>query len=295
MLEKNGLNKLMIVLLIIVIIIDVVMLSRVVGMERQRGVVPISGLPETYHFILFFFILPPILTIITVIIFPRIIPSLLLKSKKIIFRRYKNAYIETNPDIFNPKKFFPRAIYSFLLTLGFLAIVLPLMNDDVAKMFINTGTVDFYVEEGVNLRFVLPVLMAITFTFIFPIVIGLWAVGWSLEDSGLIHYSGLEGQKERWDKLFEIEPIHLRYNGYLKGYAGISSVVFLISLAIYFAGFEGRAEDVLMVFLIPAFGIIYCVPSYIVYGLTKGKFEYLRKELPEAKRITEVEFILKKE
>jgi len=169
------------------------------------------------------------------------------------------------------------------------------MNDEVARMFINTGTVDYYVEEGINLRFVLPVLMAITFVFVFPIVIGLWSVGWALEDSGLIHYSGLEGQKERWDKLFEIEPIHLRYNGYLKGYAGISSMVFLISMGVYFAGFEGRAEDVLMIILIPAFSMIYTIPSYIIYGLTKGKFEYLRKELPEAKRLAESELILKNE
>jgi len=181
------------------------------------------------------------------------------------------------------------------LTLGFLAIVVPLMSEEVARMFINTGTVEFYEEEGLDLRFVLPVLMTITFTFIFPLVIGLWSVGWALADAGLVHYSGLEGQKERYDKLFEIEPTHMKYNNYLKGYAGISSVVFLVSLAIYSTGFQGRASDVLTVILIPAISIIYSIPPYLVYGLEKGKFRNLRKGLPEAKRIAEADFIIKKE
>jgi len=66
-------------------------------------------------------------------------------------------------------------------------------------------------------------------------------------------------------------------------------------LAIYFAGFEGRGQDVITVILIPAFTIIYSIPSYLVYGLDKGKFQNLRKDLPEAKRIAEADFLLKKE
>ena len=169
------------------------------------------------------------------------------------------------------------------------------MSDEVAKLFITPRNSEGYEEEGLNLRFVLPVLFSITFVVVLPIVMGLWSVGWALEDSGLVHYSGLEGQKERLDKLFEIEPIHLRYNGYLIGYAGISSVVFLISLVVYFTGFEGRAEDVMMVILSPMLTIVISIPSYIVYAITKGKFEYLRKDLPQAKKIAETELILKNE
>lgn len=293
--ERKNMVKIFIIVIIAYLIFNIIMIIRVLSAERQPGVVPISGLSEVSHFIVFFFVLPPLLSIGVVLIFPRIFPALLLKSKKIVYRRYKDAYIETDLDAFTPKKLIIRLIYIFLLTLGFLAIVLPLMSEGVARMFINTGTVDFYEEEGLDLRFVLPVLMAITFAFVFPIVIGLWSVGWALADSGLVHYSGLEGQKERYDKLFEIEPTHMKYNNYLKGYAGISSVVFLISLAIYFTGFEGRAEDVMMVILIPAITIIYSIPPYIVYGLDKGKFQNLRKGLPEAKRIAEADFIIKKE
>jgi hypothetical protein len=293
--QKKGTTKVFLIFVILYIAINIGMLLFIFSRERPNEVVPILGLPETTHYLVFYFLLPPILTILTVIIFPRILTPLLFKGKKIIFRRYNDAYINTEPEVFAVKKFIPRILYIFLLTLGFLAIVLPLMTIEAATMLNTPTNVKYYKDEGLNIRFALPTVFAVTFVFIFPIVIGLWSVGWTLEDSGLIHYSGLDGQKERWDKLFEIEPIHLRYNGYLKGYAGISSVVFLISLAVYFTGFEGRGEDVMMVTLIPAFSIINSIPSYLIYGLSKGKFGYLRKDLPEAKKLAESELLLKQE
>jgi len=295
MTERKKLVKILIIYIIGFVIFNIIMILQILSVERQPGIVPISGLTEELHMLVFFFILPPLLSIAAVLIFPRIFPALLLKSKKIVYKRYKDAFIETDLNAFTSKKVVIRLIYIFLLTLGFLAIVLPLMSQGVARMFINTGTVEFYESEGLDLRFVLPVLMTITFAFIFPIVIGLWSVGWALADAGLVHYSGLEGQKERYDKLFEIEPTHMKYNNYLKGYAGISSVVFLISLAIYFAGFQGRGSDVTTVILIPAISIFYSILPYVVYGLDKGKFQNLRKDLPEAKRIAEADFIIKKE
>lgn len=292
--EKKKLNKLFIGLLVAYIGIYIFMSIRILTTERQAGVVPISGLPEDYHMMLFFMILPPILTTVAVLVFPRLFAPLLLKGKQKIYRHYNDAYIETDPNILSSKIFVKRAIYIFLLTLGFLAIIIPLMSNEIAKLFIIPKNAEFYEGEGLDLRFVLPVLFSITFTFILPIVMGLWSIGWVLEDSGLIHYSGLEGQRERLDKLFEIEPTHLRYNSYLKGYAGISSIVFLISLTVYFMGFEGRAEDAFFVILTPLMTIIISVPAYIIYNLNKGKVGYLRKGLPEAKRIAESDLIVKK-
>ena len=292
--EKKKLNKFFIGLLIAFIIVYFFMSIRLITADRKSGVIPISGLPEVYHMMLFFMIFPLILTIVAVIVFPRVFAPLLLKGKRIIFRRYNDAYIDSDPDVLLPKIFIKRAIYIFLLTLGILAIIVPFMSNEVAKLFLLPKNAEYYEEEGLNLRFVLPVLFAITFTFILPIVMGLWSIGWSLEDSGLIHYSGLKGQRERLDKLFEIEPTHLRYNSYLKGYAGISSIIFLVSLSVYFSGFEGRAEDALFVILTPLMTIFISVPAYIFYNLTKGKFGYLRKKLPEAKRIAEADLLAQK-
>ncbi|TFG08154.1 MAG: hypothetical protein EU539_03185 [Promethearchaeota archaeon] len=289
--QKKESTTLFLVFVIIYVIASIGMLIFLLTRERPEEIVPILGLPQTIHFIVFYFVFPPILTIAAVIFFPRLLTPLIFKSKKIVFRKYNDAYVEVSVNVFAAKKFILRFIYIFLLTLGFLAIVIPLLSNQAAEMLNAPSNVESYEDEGLDLRFALPTVFAVTFTFVFPIVLGLWSVGWALEDSGLIHYSGLEGQKQRRDKLFEIEPIHLRYNGYLKGYAGISSVVFLISLAVYFAGFEGRAEDVMMVTLIPLFSIVNAIPAYLIYGLTKGKFKYLRKELPEAKRLAESELI----
>lgn len=289
-LEKKE-KKFILVLLIICIILFITMSIRIFTSSREAGVVPLTGLPETIHMFLIFFILPTILTITTVLLFPRIFTPIFLKGKKAIYKKFENAYIETVPIIYSPKKFLKRGIYIFLLTLGFLAFILPLLPESAAKMFINTNLVHIYESEGLDLRFVTTVIMSITVIFILPIVIGLWSIGWTLEDSGLIHYSGLEGQSERLDRLFEIEPIHLRYNSYLKGYAGISSIVFLITMLVYFMGFEGRASDVITVMLIPAINIVVSIPAYIVYGLTTGKFKYLHKGLPEAKRIAKTDLI----
>jgi len=95
--------------------------------------------------------------------------------------------------------------------------------------------------------------------------------------------------------LYEIEPIHLRYNSYLKGYAGISAIVLLIQLIIHFAAFEGRISDVIMVIFIPAFNILNSIPAYLVYGITTRNYTKLRKGLPEARFISEDELISKKE
>ena len=292
--EKKKLNKFFIGLLIVYIGFMIFIFIQAIPGAGQSGVTPISGLNEGYHSMLFIIILPPILTIIAVLVFPRIFVPVLLKAKKKIFRKYADAYIATDPDLFSPKKFTKRAIYIYLLTLGLLAIIIPLMSEEVAKLFISSKWVESYKNEGLDLRFVVPVLFSITFTFVLPVVIGLWSIGWALEDSGLVHYSGLEGQKERLDKLFEIEPTHLRYNGYLRGYAGISAIVFLVSMAIYFLGFEGRSSDFMFIILTPLMTIVLSVPAYIVYARTKGKFGYLRKGLPEAKRIAETDLIIKK-
>jgi len=126
---------------------------------------------------------------------------------------------------------------------------------------------------------------------VLPIVIGLWSIGWMLEDSGLIHYS----LKKRSDQLFEIEPIHLRFNSYLKGYSGISAIIFLITLIVYFSGFPGRTSDAITLGFTPAIAILNSIPAYIIYGLSINKFNNLRKGLPEARKIKEEKFISKRD
>ena len=82
MTERKNLIRIFIIYIIGFVVFSIIMITQILSIERQPGIVPISGLTEASHFIVFFFIIPPFLSIAAVLIFPRIFPTLLLKSKK---------------------------------------------------------------------------------------------------------------------------------------------------------------------------------------------------------------------
>ena len=286
---KEKLGTTFLVILIGYFIIMPIFMIRMIFPDEPIGIVPLLGLASNINNIMFDFIIPSVGSMITVVLFSRLFTPLFLKGKRAIYRRHKDAFIDVEPQILTLKKFIKRGIYIFLLTIGLLAFIVPFL-EDYAYLFINDVSVSGYESEGLQLNFVLPFFIAIT-GLVLPIVIGLWSIGWMLEDSGLIHYS----LKKRLDQLFEIEPIHLRFNSYLKGYSGISAILFLVTLILYFSKFQGRTTDAVIVGLTPAIAILNSIPAYIVYGLSINKFNNLRKGLPEARKIIEEELIPIKE
>jgi hypothetical protein len=109
------------------------------------------------------------------------------------------------------------------------------------------------------------------------LVVGLWSVGWSMEDAGLIHFSM---RSEKTGGLKELEPIHVRYNSYIKGYAGISSVLFVVSMALSLF-LEGRLIDIIAILTLPLHIILMLTPSMYIHS--KLNSSWLRKNLPAAK------------
>ncbi|MFX1567403.1 MAG: hypothetical protein ACFFCV_03445 [Promethearchaeota archaeon] len=286
----KTIGKPFLILILIYVIIIPVTIIQVVFLGEQGGRVPLLGLSNNMHGLVFYFIVPLVFPLATVLLFSRFITPGFLKVKGFIYRRHKNAYLNLPFNVFFIKKFLKRGIYVFLLTLGLLAVLLPIIEPH-ADVLINEEFLAGYIAEGLNLSYLLPVVMVVS-GMILPIVIGLWSIGWILEDSGLIHYS----LKGRLDQLFEIEPVHLRYNSYLKGYAGISSIILLIKLFLEFAS-QGaiRRVDAIMVLLIPLFNILHTIPPYLLYGLVTRNYKNLIKGLPEAKIISEDQLLLKKE
>jgi len=282
---KKKLGTPFLIILISYIVIIPIAMVRMIFADEEIGTVPILGLPSNISSIVFDFLIPSIGSMITVVLFSRIFTPLFLKGKQAIYRRHKDAFIDIEPQILSIKKFLKRGIYIFLLTIGLLAFIVPLLEEQ-AYLFINDASVAGYLSENLQLNFVLPFVMAIT-GLVLPIVVGLWSIGWILEDSGLIHYS----LRKRLDQLFEIEPIHLRYNSYLKGYSGISAIVFLVTLILYFSPLPGRTSDAITVGFTPAIAILNSIPAYLVYALSISKYNNLRKGLPEARRINEEELI----
>jgi hypothetical protein len=249
--------------------------------------IPATGLSMVPQFALFLLI-AIVGSIIAMFLFPRIFCPLFMKSKQLIKKHYKNGFIlQSDPAILSGRKFLIRAIYIFLLELGFLAIALPLINP---ASWIPGGSegLKYYTDVlGVPGQYTMIVL--ITFTSIFlPFVVGLWSIGWTLQDQGIMHYK-FDDRPGR--ELYEIEPVHLNYNTYLKGYAGISSIIFLIQVAITWMNVkvEPRTDDIIFTFVIPLGSIIIAIPAYFIYAKFVGSKDFLRKDLIELKKLTEAD------
>ena len=176
-----------------------------------------------------------------------------------------------------------RAIYLFLLALGILAFILPLINP---ALFIPDGEegLRFY-EEVIHVpgRYTLPVIFSVLL-LITPVIVGLWSLSWAMQDAGLMHYKFYEED----NRLYEIEPIHIHYQSFLKGYAGISSIFFLVQLIITWASVteEVRTSDVLMSIFLPLFIIVLALPAYIVYAKFSHVRKHLREDLGELKNLS---------
>lgn len=203
-------------------------------------------------------------------------------------KRWKNGYIQTTPTVFSKQKIVKRFVFIVLLELGFLAFVLPLIDPALWLPGGEKG-VQYYEGLGVPPAYVMPII----YTFVpllLPIVVGLWSIGWAFEDSGLMHYR-FDTRPGR--ELYEIEPVHARFNSFLKGYAGISSVLFLILAVIAWAGVtkEARISDIIGTISIPIVVIISSIPAYIVYAIFTGKKYFLRKNLRELKILKEEDIL----
>lgn len=253
----------------------------------EDEIVPLTGLDMATHSIVLL-IIGIIGSILAVFIFPRIFSRLFLKVKSKIRWKYKDAYIEYTPRPLTLYKFAFRAIYLFLLELGFLVFILPFIDP---SLFLSKAYgVEYYEGKlGVPAIYTVSVLMSLVFLTL-PIVIGIWSVGWAMEDEGLMHYK-FDDRPGR--ELYEIEPIHINYTNFLKGYAGISSILFLIQVAVIWASVtsEYRISDIIFTILMPAIIIVVAIPAYIIYSKFVANKDFLRVNLKKLKKLSESDVI----
>ena len=250
-----------------------------IGQETVR----LTGLDMATHSIVLL-IFGFVGSIIAVFLFPRIFSKLFLKVKSKIRWKYKDAYIEYTPKPLKLYKFAFRAVYLFLLELGFLVFILPFIDPSI--FLSESYGVEYYEGElGVPAVYTVPVLLSLVFLTV-PIVVGIWSVGWAMEDQGLMHYK-FDDRPGR--ELYEIEPIHINYTNFLKGYAGISSILFLIQVAITWASVtsEFRLSDLIFTILMPAIIIVIAIPAYILYSKFVAQKDFLRSNLKRLKKLSE--------
>jgi len=251
---------------------------------EDSEIVPITGLTESMQNIMLFSV-SILISLLFVYLFPRIFCPLFLKIKGIINKNYKNGYIETDLALTMKKKFISRSINCMLLTMGFMVLILEFL-DPTQWLPGGQRGIDYYSPFGIPITYVMPMIIT-ALCLIFPVAVGLWSISWQFEDAGLMHYNISEKPQT---PLFEIEPIHVNFSSYLKGFGGISSIFFILKVAIAWAtvpGTESRIDDVIASITLPVSIIILIIPAYFVYRKTCGKNAFVRKGISPIRKITE--------
>ena len=276
----NLKKKSLLEIILIVFITILSMSMTVLADETDSQIVPLFGLDTGTHRLLFWILFPAIGSIITALLFPRIFAPIFLKAKKKIYFRYEDVYVDGESAALTKRMFLFRSIYILLLTMGIMAFIIPLI--DVTKL-LSEADMAGYTAEGIIPMYSMSSIAGVI-GFILPVVVGLWSIGWAMEDAGLMHH---RLDDKRPGKLFEIEPIHLKYNSYLKGYAGITAILFIVQISFYFLSIgESRISDAILAYIVPLMSIFLSIPAYVIYAKVMGNNSYLRKDLKAIKKLT---------
>ena len=285
--KKHILLKLIILILFFGLLFGNLVYIIAASPEQRIGTVPLFGMAYDLNVIVLYIIWPLLLSIIFAIIFPLIIIPLFMLIKRIVWSRYQNCYVEMGELTFNFKTFIKRGIYVSLMIIGIIITISGLIDP---TLFLTQGFLEnsnYTANDNENLLFDPNVIEALKY-IILPFVVGIWAVGWAIEDAGLMHY---KLPKENEKILFEIEPVHLKYNGLVKGYAGVASVIFIINaISVYLPIWPPHLAIVSSILLM----MFYAAPSYFIYLKVSQKVfrKILRKGLQEIEMIPENEIKL---
>jgi len=282
MVSKNKIFYIISAIMLLGFISGVTIMGSLVNAE----IVPIFGLPNGVHMILFMLIWPISGCILLVILFSYIFSRLYVKAKGLISPAFITGYIEIQNPEFSIKQFVQRALFCFLLSIGFFMILEGSGVLDL-NLFLTEGSKQTAELQNIPVRYNINVFIVLILDFL-PLAAAILSIGWALEDAGLIHY---KLPSEESNKLFEIEPVNVRYNSYIKGYAGISSILFYISAVYYLVTQSNVTMDFMGILgLWVYFGLYFLVvvvllPTYLLY-LRIGK-NFLRKNIPKRQKITQ--------
>ena len=199
--------------------------------------------------------------------------------KQPITGQFNNAYIESGQNTYSLKLWLKRATYTALLCLGLISAIIEAFDP---ALFMSE---DNLTNLGEFALYSPPVTVALA-SLILPFALGLWATSWFLEDAGLIHY---KVPPEGESGFYEIEPIHSRFNGYIKGFSGISSVIFLGVIFLQISSLVNEWENALFTLLVPFFTIVQMVPAYLIY--LKMNKTSLRRDIPKAANLREHDIV----
>jgi hypothetical protein len=239
--------------------------------------VPITGLPATFNYIILWAVWPLLGGTIAATVFPRIFAPVYLRLKGGLWRTYKNAYLELDPPPLTPKRLAKQFILMALLTMGLTSVLVSYINP---QPFFTPALYNQVISDGLNPRIHL-VFVASVAGIVVPISAGLWSVSWSLRNASLVHHKFPDPSS---GELYEVEPIHLKYESLLKGYAGFSSLLFIVVLFFSLATAENLESGFLVIYVVMHVTLI-VMPAVFIHNRLDSL--WLRKGLPKARWLNE--------
>lgn len=259
-----------IVFILVLVVVEVYIMITQWAEPLSWGVVPLTGMNGGITYFTFWLIWPLLGGMIMVLIMPRILGPLFLKIKGAVWRDYKNAYVDLPHPKLTQKRVLRRSLYLSLLTMGIVSVLIYIIP---YELLIPAG-----VASGAN-EFHLTSVASIAGLFM-PIAIALWSASWSFREASLVHYKIPD---DSTDELYEVEPIYLRYDSFLKGYAGFSSLLFLINLTVLYLATREIMMAILVIYVFMHIALL-TLPALYIHS--RMNHMWLRKGLPKAKRFT---------
>ncbi|MFW9982513.1 MAG: hypothetical protein ACFFE3_11420 [Candidatus Thorarchaeota archaeon] len=265
LLKRSG-----IIIIVLMLIIEALIIPSNWIDPLSWGVVPFTGMRAAVTYIIFWLVWPIVGGMVLAVIMPRILGPIFIRLKGAIWRDYENAYVDIQPPL-TQKRILRRALYLGLLTMGIVSLLVYILPPE---LFIPPGDV----SPPISI-FHLASVSTIA-GLVVPIAIAMWSVSWSFHDASLVHYKMPDIGKE---ELYEIEPVYLRYDTLLKGYAGLSSILFIVNLLLY-QFVDQQALMVIVVLYVFMHMTLLTLPSLYVHS--RMNHLWLRKNLPKARRLT---------
>lgn len=261
-----------ILFIIILFLIEVYVVITQWSAPLSWGTVPLTRLNGGISYTIMWLVWPLVGSIFFAVLMPRILAPLFLKLKGAVWPDYKNAYVDLPPPTLRQTSVVRRAIYLGLLTMGIVSILIYVLPP---TLFLPSGEV----EPGEVSVFHMASIASIA-GLVVPIAVAMWSTGWSYRDASLVHYKIPDDGVE---ELYEIEPIYLRFDSFLKGYAGFSSILFIINLVVV----QFSTQDLVMALLVLyVFMHISFLTLPALYVHSQMNHMWLRKNLPKARRFT---------
>ncbi|MFW9843667.1 MAG: hypothetical protein ACFFEV_03750, partial [Candidatus Thorarchaeota archaeon] len=222
------------VFLVILLVIEIYTFVTLWLPSLTPATIPLTGLSAAITYITLWLIWPIIGGMIMAVIIPRILGPVFLRIKGLIWRDYENAYVDMGQLELTQRRVFKRALYITLLTMGIVSVLIYVIPPTILLPTSMT-------PEIWNMAYISSIA-----GFFIPISIAMWSASWSYHDASLVHYKIPDYDK---NELYEVEPIHLRYDSFLKGYAGLSSIIFLITLFLVNLSDESQLMAVVVLYV----------------------------------------------